>query len=218
MFKVSGRKADMNDLELDQQLGLSNPSTGIGAAAERDLGILVLRTRASEPRRQIPVWARLTLIAGAGLTAVSLLAGVGYQQYLLSRSPFVGLDPGEQRTTKGLVVSQAYGPDAGERCVLYPEFLNLTTQQFTAMESYVEATKSWPDFSALTAQSAGITAASPEDDASLEATYSAAELQLTHDRLAEVVPGLTLQQGKANGMPSLEGYSMLCTQAALDSQ
>lgn len=162
------------------------------------------------------------------MLAGALVAGVTYQDYLLSIPPFAGLMDGEQRTTTGWVMSPEFGDDAGERCVLYPEFRQLTSDQFSRISEYVRESPEWDSLGRDAAQAAGLPIGTViggdgmDDDRYF--LYLDAMTQIVHERVQEVLPGLPFRARflgpdiAAADPPSFEGWTISCLPGEADNQ
>lgn len=204
----------MDDQALDRTLARARDATRVDAESQVFLDELVIASRATAPsqqrsrRRSRVVWG-----IGGFVLAGTLVAGMSYQDYLLSIPPFAGLMDGEQRTRTGWAMTPEYGTDAGEQCVLYPEFRSLSTAQFAAVSDFVMAVEQWDALGAEAAQVSGVLPPTVEG----EVAYSDALVGVVYERVQEVLPGIpfrarfTVEDGLATDPPSFEGFTMACS-------
>ena len=204
----------MAETEFDELLARIDRASSTPAS----LDDVVARSRAAAPPRRVTRRAgRRLVLAGAGLAVMgSLIAGVGYQDYLLSVPPYVGLEEGGQRATSSMLIEPALGQDRGEPCRLYPEFLGLTPEQLEAVNTIIDS-RDWHQWALDLADEAVASVAAgtyPElSDAPIEVqqevAYSDALVAHLHSEMSSVVPGLLLRMGDGSA-PVITGYSMNC--------
>jgi len=182
----------MDDTDLDTALARIDRATPV----PQELIPLVERSHATiRPRRVTGRTRRgIALAAGACVIAAATVGAIGYQDYLLSVPPYVGLEDGMQRATTPLKVRPEYGADAGKTCRLYAEFRGLDRQQLTAVEAILATT----DGRALSAQAVA--------RATDQESYLDGLLHGLAERLREAVPGLSIRGAE----PLLAGYTITC--------
>lgn len=211
----------MDDQRLDSTLAGARDATRVDAESHVLLDELVIASRAMVPSRQRSR-RRSRIVWGVGgfVLAGTLMAGMNYQDYLSTIPPFAGLMDGEQRTRTGWAMTPEYGSDAGEQCVLYPEFRRLSTAQFTAVSEFVLAEEQWDALGAEAAQISGVLSPTIEG----EVAYSDALVGVVYERVQEVLPGIpfrarfTVEDGLAADPPSFEGFTMACPPHLADAQ
>jgi hypothetical protein len=199
-------KTDPNDLDslLDGAIRRADPATEV-AQARFDRLVDEARVQAAPRRRRRRV-RKAIIVAGSGFALGGLLiAGTSLQDYLLSRPPYVGLDPGEQRGNEYIKYVPPVGQDAGEHCDLYPEFYGLTNAELDAIDDTIKV-QDWSTFGSDVAK-----LIPTEPDA--EAAESEAIKDLLTQRLQTAVPGLDLLGAQTTATPSgatLVGYTYVC--------
>ena len=220
----------MDDQTLDMELARRRDETSVDAASSLLLAELVITSRgaaaapAGAPARQrLSCRSRIGWSVGGFVLIGVLAAGVTFQDYLLTSPPFAGLMDGEQRTMTGWVMTPEYGDDAGEECVLYPEFRQLSTAQFKKISEFVLAEARWET---LGVQAAQISDLLPGETApaSADLTYYDALATVVHERVQKALPDIpfrarfTVADGLATDPPSFEGYTMTCLPGLADDQ
>lgn len=184
--------------DLDSMLAEINPAE----VRPRSIAMEDLATRAQEsarPRRLVRPVRRLAIGLLGAATAVALAAAITPESFLLSISPFVGLEDGTQRSSVSLPFTPSIGSDAGEACQLFPEFRGLSNEQLSNVDDHIESA----DWSTLPAR---VDAALPSTGNVDEASYGEAEVSTVYGEFATVVPGLSMR----GASPSFEGFTLSC--------
>jgi hypothetical protein len=220
----------MDDQTLDMELARRRDETIVEAAGSLLLAELVITSRGAAAasggvpaRRRLSRRTRVGWSVGGFVLVGVLAAGVTFQDYLLTIPPFAGLMDGEQRTMTGWIMTPEYGDDAGEECVLYPEFRQLSTAQFNTISQFVLAEARWESLGVQVAQ---ISDLSPGETApeSADPTYYDALATVVHERVQEALPDIpfrarfTVKDGLATDPPSFEGYTTVCPPGLADDQ
>jgi hypothetical protein len=199
-------KTDLTDPDelLDGALRRADPATEI-AQARFDRLVDQTRGQAAPRRRQRRI-QKAVIIAGSCLALGGLLiAGTTLQDYLLSKPPYVGLDPGEQRSDEHIKYIPPVGADAGEHCDLYPEFIGLTNAQLDAVDDAITT----QDWSGLGPDAAKLIPTEPDPSVA----EGEAVKELLVQRLQTAVPGLHQMDVQSTATPSgavLVGYTYVC--------
>ncbi|TPW73552.1 hypothetical protein [Schumannella sp. 10F1B-5-1] len=206
---------DLDDEEraLEERLRALDPAGATPPGLDRFVSATLSEAR---PRR-VTRRARLVIasIAAATLVSGGVTAGISYQDYLMSREPFVGLDPGEYRTDASARFVPPLGQDEGEHCNLYPEFRGLTGDQLRRLDDLVRE-RDWSDLGADVMAAARTSGAIHDGMTAdqIDATYSVALKARLAVELAEAVPDLRVYPSPAGDFdvegPSLAGYTIVC--------
>lgn len=198
---------ESTDPDLDEALRRLDPSVGVNLS----LNQLISDTRleAVPLRRARRFRTGLVFSGVAILLAGGLVAGTTLQRYLLSVSPYVGLDTGEQRSSTFIrYIPPAPESDAGKHCDLYPEFYNMTNQQLDAVATAI----SRDDWSTLSSDT--VARAKAIDPTKWDSIYDQELKAELVDHLRSAVPGLRLPDTNVKpttlGYPALGGYTSVC--------
>lgn len=128
-----------DDQDLNSLLKKSAPAFSIArteklAALEHEARDRALRTKT---RRRRLTWIIPTVALASGLTVMT--AGTTLENFALSRPPFFGLAPDEQRPAAGARFVPLTGHDMGEQCLLFPDYVGLESAELRAITSAIES-------------------------------------------------------------------------------
>jgi hypothetical protein len=202
----------MDDEQLDLLLRRLDPARETPFALQD----VVARARVEARARRVSGRARRGIVAaGLGIGVLgSLAAGISYQDYLLTVPPYAGLNPGDQRGSSAMEIIAQYGPDAGETCLLVPDFRNLTAAQLDAVDAHIEGRPDWHAWSEQTGEDARNKVATgdyqhhPDGDPLADAWHEALTAALESE-MKGVVPELQYMGADA-GMPMLTAWGYSC--------
>ncbi len=189
----------MDDLELDAAIVSLDRAT---AQPDELLPLVERSSRATRARRITGRGRRLlTIGAGAGLVAATTVAGITYQDYLTSVSPFVGLEDGVQRVATPVVVHPAFTDQPGQRCLLYVELRGVSATQLDAAGEVLSRV----DGDALSMEAA--------DGAADQQAYSEQLGLLLTEQLRPAIPELRYHDDDAirsHHTPLFDAYTITC--------
>lgn len=127
------------DNDLAALLRQSDPAASI-VRTER-LGRIELEARAralgSKTRRRRLAWMLPSIALAGGLTVMT--AGTTLENFALSRPPFFGLAPDEQRPAAGARFIPQSGHDMGERCLLFPDYVGLESDELRVITGAIDS-------------------------------------------------------------------------------
>lgn len=137
----------MNDVTSDEQLDRALRIADPAGSTPSSLLSLVDDIGARTTRRRVTRRWRIGLLSTMGFLVVggTAVAGVSYNDYLLSTAPYQGLDDGTVRSLTYISVVQAAitgadrdgGYDRIQTCHVYPEFKGISDQQLSEVSSYI---------------------------------------------------------------------------------
>lgn len=137
----------MNDVTSDEQLDRALRLADPAGLTPGSLPRLVADIGARTTRRRVSRRWRVGLLSTLGFLVVggTAVAGVSYNDYLLSTAPYQGLDDGTVRSLTYISVVQTAitgadkngGYDRTQTCHIYPEFKGISDQQLSEVSSYI---------------------------------------------------------------------------------
>lgn len=126
----------------DDKLGQLLESSDAGAHASQVGGLAHLaadaKTRAVRQTRRTKTsrWVIPSMVLAGGLAFTT--AGTDLQTFVLSRPPFVGIDPNDQRPGEGIRYIPSSGGDMGERCLLFVDYRGLSPEESRAIANAID--------------------------------------------------------------------------------
>jgi hypothetical protein len=213
------------DSALDAALRRSDPAGPTPGALDElvtDAGA-ASRPRRLTRRRRIGIGSTLAVLLIGG----TALAGVRYNDYLLGREPYQGIEGGAVRTTAYITtvspaipgVAEGFAHHDAETCHIYVEFeKGITPDRFRAVDDYLR-THDLSDVGPRALRIASATGATGDD---LATAWDTAELEVIVDELQPVVPGVhswmpTAGQTDTSG-PEISGLAAVCGAGIRDGQ
>ncbi|MFN4001457.1 hypothetical protein [Microcella sp.] len=129
----------MHDDDVATLLRQSDPAASIVRTERLGAVEVEARSRAAgtRMRRRRLAWMIPSIALAGGLTAIT--AGTTLENFALSRPPFFGLAPDEQRPAVGARFVPQSGQDMGERCLLFPDYVGLESDELRVITGAIES-------------------------------------------------------------------------------